>query len=190
MTSEDSCALEIQQLTSCGGIEDEPARLIKQHESLIVRTARKFGRDPDSAKDIAQGARLRILGWARRNPGRECSRNLVRKVVRCAAVELVRGRERALSALGSGNVERLRDTHANLLAVEAADDDVIARKLVGQWVSTLPLKLRAVFCGIYRRGLPQRELATRLRLSQARVAQLHAELLRLGKARFGPFPAA
>lgn len=190
MASEDSCALEHRLLTSGGGIEDEPARLVQQHDSLIVRAARKFGRDPDTAKDIAQGARLRIFGWASRNPGRECSRSLVRQVVRCAAVEFVRERERALSALSSDNVERLGEAHANLLAVETADEDVIARKLVAQWVATLPLKLRAVFCGIYRREISQRELASRLRLSQARVAQLHGQLLRLGRVRFGPFPTA
>ncbi len=190
MASEDSCALEFQSLTRGGGIVDEPARFVQQHNSLIVRTARTFGRDPDTAKDIAQGARLRIFGWARRNPGRECSRSLVRHAVRCAAVEFVRGRERALSAFGSENVERLGEAHANLLAVEAADGDVIARKLVAQWVATLPLKLRAVFCGIYRREISQRELAARLRLSQARVAQLHGELLRLGRVRFGPFATA
>jgi RNA polymerase sigma factor (sigma-70 family) len=190
MASEDLCALEYQRLTFTDGIKDEPARLVELHNPLIVRTARKFGRDRDTAQDIAQGARLRILGWARRNPGRECSRSLVRQAVRCAAVEVVRERQRSLSALGSENVERLGDAHANLLAVEAADEDVIARKVVAQRVAALPLKLRAVFCGIYRRDISQRELASRMRLSQARVAQLHGELLRLGRARFGPFPTA
>jgi RNA polymerase sigma factor (sigma-70 family) len=190
MASENSCALQYRPLTSDSLIQDEPARLIEHYNPLIVRTARKFGRDPDTAKDVAQGARLRFLGWARRNPGRECSRSLVRQVVRCAAIELARDRERAVSAIGSENVERLGEAHASLLAVEAADEDVIARKLVAQWVATLPLRLRAIFCAIYRRELSQREVASRMRLSQARVAQLHGELLRLGRARFEPFPSA
>lgn len=190
MASEDSCALEHQPLTSVVDTEGEPARLIELYDSTILRTARKFGRDPDTAKDIAQEARLKVLGWARRNRGRACSRSLVRSAVRCAAVEVVRERKRSLSAVDSEVVERLGDAHANLLALEAADDDVIARKLVARWVATLPLKLRAVFCGIYRRDLSQRELATRMRLTQGRVAQLHGELLRLGRARFGPFPTA
>ncbi len=112
------------------------------------------------------------------------------QAVRCAAIELVRDRKRAFSGLNPESVERLGDAHASLAATEAADEDVLARRLVAQWVATLPLRLRAVFCGIYRRELSQREVGARMGLSQPRVAQLHAQLLRLGRARFGPFPTA
>jgi DNA-directed RNA polymerase specialized sigma subunit len=55
---------------------------------------------------------------------------------------------------------------------------------------TLPLQLRAVYIGIYVRDLSQREVARQMRISQPRVAQLHDELLRLGRARFAALSVA
>lgn len=59
--------------------------------------------------------------------------------------------------------------------------DFFAVIRVRRWLETLSPVLRHLFGLIYQNGLSQRDAALILRVSQPRVAQLHGELLRLGR---------
>jgi len=161
----------------------QPERLVAYHDDLIIQSAVKLAGNKDTAAEIAQGARVRLWTWALRRRAFRCSRRFVRSAVLSAAIDEARDRRRCVSP--GDNVERLDDrAHIDFLLVEGTDEDVIGRQVVFRFMRGLRLQLRAVFCGLYRRGLSQREVARRMRLSQPRVAQLHDELLRRGREWF------
>jgi RNA polymerase sigma factor (sigma-70 family) len=60
-------------------------------------------------------------------------------------------------------------------------NEVVRRITVRNWVDHLPPILQTVYQLIYESGYTQREAAVILKLSQPRVAQLHSELLGLGR---------
>lgn len=167
----------------------EPERLVGKYNAFVERSAATLVADKDIADDIAQGARVRLWEWASERPEQPCFTNFVRRSVRSAAISELRNRRRCLCP-GSDFVERLQDHHGEFLAVDGPGEDVLARHMVCRWLMTLPLQLRAVYIGIYVRDLSQREVARQMRISQPRVAQLHDELLRLGRARFAALSVA
>jgi len=59
---------------------------------------------------------------------------------------------------------------------------------VAQWVESLPDGLRSIYELLYVEGLTQREAARAMKVTQPWVAQLHTELLRRGRQRFGHLP--
>ena len=94
-------------------------------------------------------------------------------------------RERRRCGLAIAKIDEIdENVHRDALLVEGEYEDVIGRKVVTRFIASQPLKIRAIYCGLYRRGLSQRELAFRLRITQPRVAQMHEELLRRGRAWF------
>jgi DNA-directed RNA polymerase specialized sigma subunit len=68
----------------------------------------------------------------------------------------------------------------------AADERSLSVRL---WITSLPQRFQQVYSLLYVHGATQREAARAMGISQPRVAQLHQELLALGRQGFASLAA-
>jgi len=146
---------------------------------LAGAACRRLGGPADIANDIAQNVRISAWKRARSSP-MLLRQGFLSRAARWAVSNELRYRERWIVG-GSLNVEPLDPSHENALPYEALNTDAFARNEVARWTKNISKRLRIVYRGLYRLGMSQRRLARRMRVSQPRVAQLHAELLRAGR---------
>lgn len=144
----------------------------------IVRAARAsarkrgLGADHALADDVAQEVRLAVA-----------------LAVRKRGVNDERYLRRVISNT-TKNAARQSQVMANEVPDEALEElpadfepvDVFAARRVRGWIGDQPPQLQAVFRLLYCDDLSQREAATRLGVSQPRVAKLHRQLLERGEA--------
>lgn len=144
----------------------------------IQRAARagatRLGSALDDADDMAQEARLHVIGAVRRTGGD--SPHYIRRVIRNAVVSCLRRESRAITTRSKRGCE----LNANLEAPPTELDSGRASAVIA-WAAGLPHRLRDIYELLYEQGLTQREAAVALGVSQPRVAQLHRALLRRGR---------
>lgn len=151
---------------------NDEERVVECWDRDIRRAARSRssrlggGHEPS---DLAQEARIRLVLVVR--SGKEAAPYL-RTVISNAV----------LAAAKKGRVREEQNDCADELAADVPDPEVNDTvEAVAGWVAGLPRRLKAVYRALYAEELTQREAAKILRVSQPRVAQLHRELLELGR---------
>jgi len=143
------------------------------------------------ADDFAQDARVKVLRAHQQSP--QSTDRYVRKVISNAVHNSIR-RERPhlehesrLSELtpsgndGLGNKDTCR-MHAPVSEMP----DPFVQHFVATWVASLPPHLQRIYELLYVNDFTQREAAVVLGVSQPRVFELNAELLRRGKEALAP----
>jgi RNA polymerase sigma factor (sigma-70 family) len=128
------------------------------------------------ADDLAQVARIQLLCAVRRH--RITSVRYIRRLIRNAILSALRHEVRRRDA----DLARRGDLPESLSGPEPEPPDVAAR--VTTWVAALPDRLRFTYEALYVRELTQRDAARGLRISQPRVAQFHAAILKHGRRAF------
>jgi RNA polymerase sigma factor (sigma-70 family) len=151
--------------------------LIERWDPDIVKAARAAVRasgNTSNEHDFAQEARTRLLRASR--DGAQLTDGYVRTTITNSVSNAARGERRALTVWSR---------HA-----AAVDTQIVAPPLglveliplgVHDWAAYLPTRLQEVYQHLYVTGHNQREVARLMGLSQPRVAQLHARLLRYGR---------
>ena len=160
---------------------NEADRKIALFDADIKRLARYAAHKPAQydvdSEDLAQEARLHLL----RTNISDKSEAYVRKTIFNATCEARRAELRFLTRheLQSGlEAEAYRPRPAS------AEVDVALFDLQ-RFLSGLSARLEQVYEALYVRNCDQRSAAAELSITQPRVAQLHAELLKRGRAYFG-----
>lgn len=140
--------------------------------------------------DFAQDARVRVLRVLHQNRSapepfvRKVISNSVRNSVRCELPHLTQVDR--LVVVGQDEQEN-QGTHPRPSLADGPDP--LVTRFVARWVAGLPTKLQRIYELLYVRDLAQREAAAVLGVSQPRVFELHAELLRRGKEALAPVAA-
>lgn len=137
-----------------------------------VGAARLHG--SDEADDIAQEVRVRVFGAIRAGHGD--SPRYLRRVIRNAVITFLRRESRAITT--RSRIGCALDDEAMTLPVEQYE---CRCEIVSPWLATLPVSLQRVYQLLYEQRLTQDQAALVLRVSQPRVSQLHAALLRRGR---------
>jgi RNA polymerase sigma factor (sigma-70 family) len=145
-----------------------------------VSAATTVGLQPFHSEDFAQEARVRLLTVLRGQRG-AAPEPYIRSVV----VNAIRTARRS-QARHSGREVALEET-SEMPSAEGSQGgtDLFATNAVKRFIRPLPDKLRALYQLVYVLGWTQREAAKELRVTQPRVAQLHAELLQRGRRELG-----
>lgn len=141
-----------------------------------IKRAARFAAKGDLAEreDLAQQARARVLLAFRRVP--DAPTPYIRTVI--------------TNTLRSAFRREARSFTARSPLAEEIDDDLPApsqegleerAEAVSVWVAGLPAPFREVYRHLYSEDLSQREAARIMRTSQPRVAQLHRQLIELGR---------
>lgn len=141
----------------------------------IKRAARAAARGHQAdSSDLAQQVRTRLVLVYRKWP--EAAAPYLRVVIANTIRSALRRESRAFSTRSL--LAQEIDDELELFADEPSDGrpDVIVR-----WVARLPERLRTVYQHLYAEERSQRETALLLNVSQPRVAQLHRQLLELGR---------
>lgn len=153
--------------------------LLSELEPYIKRSSKGFSGSvgDGSEDDFAQEARIRLLTAFRSQPKKELP------YFKLTAKNAMRDHYDREKRHGVSQVESVDENFEYTDGTDEASfvDGLSIRVSVQAWVNLLPRTLRNVYNLIYVRGLTQREAATKLKLSQSRIAQLHAELLSIGR---------
>jgi RNA polymerase sigma factor (sigma-70 family) len=148
---------------------NETLRAWDSHIKKIARAvAWSIGGSLDDAEDFAQAARISL--WRSIRDGLPSGEAYRKRVIPNAVVDAAR-RER--SGFRSLSISR-----GDLDETQIGSHDDSLPLQVGDWVATLPHGLKNIYELLYVQGYTQREAAQRLRVTQPRIAQLHAELKR------------
>ncbi len=122
------------------------------------------------ADDLAQAARYQLLRATQRRP--ITSPHYIRRLIRNAILSALRVEAKRLS--------RRVDLTEDIAAPVGEDpDDLVG--LVTVWIKALPNRLQLTYDALYVRRLTQRSAGRELGISQPRVAQLHATILKRGR---------
>ncbi len=135
-------------------------------------SARRGGRPTSDADDMAQEIRLRLFLAFRRYT------HLDERYVRRIITNTLRSewrKHRQSPILVSAENDLIDDRRQELGA------DALASRAVSQWARTLATGTLSIFRLLYHEGYSQREAAAIMGFTQARVAQLHGQLLTLGR---------
>lgn len=153
---------------------DEVA-LLRSWDRDIKRAARAAGNGGGGdEEDLAQQARVRLFMASRAFPNAPAP--YIRAVIANAMRSALRNEFRRFSTRSSF-AEELDD---GLPA--PADEPVDERAgVVSAWAARLPIRLREVYRHLYTEERSQREVARLMGVSQPRVAQLHRQLIELGR---------
>lgn len=147
--------------------ETRAARLFELYEQPMYRTARAILRDAQQAEDAVMDAFVRVLRGRGPDgdPESEATRQLMRRAVQCAAIDIYRkNRRERLRSANAANPERIAE------AEEAAlPEDLLAP--LGE-LDRRVLTLRVV------RGLSVADTARSLDLSEAAVRKRQERALR------------
>lgn len=127
--------------------------------------------------DVAQEVRLHLFKLIGRR-GNQATPFLRRVIANSA--RKARARE-ARYVLRVVSIDDLPDTCIVDARSSERGADPFVTTAVAHWVARLPFRLQRVFELIYVEGCTQREIAQKLGITQARVAQLHSQLLVRGK---------
>jgi RNA polymerase sigma factor (sigma-70 family) len=168
--------------------------ILRSWDSDIKRAARHAARTAgfgeSQAHDIAQEIRLRLLKVLR-NSGLP-SESYTRKVIQNAAITAGQALARPSNMEIHKEIPLNEEGKAVEGAVEFADTlpstvqtDSVAILAVRNWLDELPSELVEIYQRLYVLGLSQSEAAAQMDVTQPRVAQLHAELLKRGRHHFG-----
>lgn len=153
--------------------------LLAYWEDDIKRAARRAallrGGSLDDAEDFEQAARIALARGARRIPER--GEAYVRRIIQNAVRGAVRRERRALGPMSDVTV----GFDDNISDPRPEQESELVR-LVLEWLSLLPARTQQLYELLYVQGYTQREAAQVMSVSQPRVAQLHADLLRRGRA--------
>lgn len=143
------------------------------------RLARALGGSVDDSEDFAQSARIALAAVAEQSPSLDTNylRRLIRNAVRSAA-RRDRGR---FGPLSTGRLD-----FEDWAAEQQLGEDL--RDLVAEWRLRLPKRIQQVYDLLYVLAYTQRRAASVMNVSQPRVSQLHAELLRRGRLEFADLP--
>jgi len=137
--------------------------------------ARSVGASGDDADEFAQAARIAL--WRAIEKGAPASdayrKGIVKNAMRSTARK-ERGGFRSLSIWRHELDEEL---------LRRQDDDETAAGVV-EWADQLPANLRNIYELLYVEGFTQRDVARKLRVTQPRIAQLHAQLKRRAREGF------
>lgn len=142
---------------------------------LVAATRRGTSGCRDLADDVAQETRIKLASIA--GDARSRSAAFVHAVIRNALCTALARHRRQRDWKDEGSVLVTPDLAGTLEDIEVA----LRAQAVHEWVSGLPSPLCKIYQYLYERELSQREAATHLRVSQARVAQLHRKLLTRGR---------
>ncbi len=141
-----------------------------------IKRAARFAAKGDLAEreDLAQQTRARVLLAYRRVP--DAPTPYIRTVI--------------TNTLRSAFRREARSFTTRSPLAEEIDDDLAAptnegveerAAAVSAWIAGLPVPFREVYKHLYSEDLSQREAARIMRMSQPRVAQLHRQLMELGR---------
>lgn len=141
-------------------------------ERAAYRAANKRGLAYDSAQEFTQAARIALARIAQHAD--ELGSFYVRRVIQNAIRDAARRERRMFGTTvpldADSTVDPTSETQGDREAYIAA------------WVTLLPDRLHQMYELLYVHGYTQREAARLMGVSQPRVAQLHSELLRRGRA--------
>lgn len=150
--------------------------LLDSWESDIERAAHRVahnrGLDYDSAQEFTQTARVALARIATR--ANDLGSFYLRRVIQNAMRDAAR-RERRMF----GTTVPL-ETDSEFDPPSEEQSELVAS--VAAWVTLLPARLHQVYELLYVQGYNQREAAQLMDVSQPRVAQMHSELIRRGRA--------
>lgn len=159
------------------------AAFVRTWDPEILRYARRQARlrgVAADADDFAQEARARL---ARLPEDRRAAPSYVRKTI-FNAVLAAGLRAPDLSVLVP------LESDAESIADDSITPDCFVVDAVSGWIQGLPLRLQTIYRLLYVAEYSQSEAAAILGLSQQRVAQIHRNLLLLGRTHLAQFDAA
>jgi len=122
----------------------------------------------EDAEDFAQEARIRLVRIASKPQG--AASRYVRKVIANAIK----------SAIDRTDKTPFEDINEETERIPAEPADSRIAEVVA-WLQTVSPQLRTIYQHLYVDGRTQREASRLMRISQPRVAQLHARLLEAGR---------
>ena len=175
-------------------IEETAARAFGQPVNIgrvLKAVAAKAAFGPLERADLIQGGFLTVLNAARHfdakhgaKPEHYVARALKNGATSARRLEFRHWRDRETETLPQE--EGRSDEISSIADDDCADPEgtVIRAETIGsvqRFLGGLSDSLRQVFQLIYVEELPQRDVAARMCVSQARVSQLHSKLLALGK---------
>lgn len=153
--------------------------ILNEYEADIKRAAHSvaFGLSSTASADIAQEVRCHLYQVIKRcgNLPSPYIRRVIANAARTARLKEVRQTKNSVSL--DVNADALQEQKCTL----ESDSDLFLRKSVAAWVRTLPKRMQQLFTLLYVEGHTQRVAARKLGITQARVAQLHSQLLQRGK---------
>jgi RNA polymerase sigma factor (sigma-70 family) len=153
--------------------------ILNEYETDIKRAAHSvaFGLSSTASADIAQEVRCHLYQVIKRcgNLPSPYIRRVIANAARTARLKEVRQTKNSVSL--DVNADALQEQKCT----PESDSDLFLRKSVAVWLRTLPKRVQQLFTLLYVEGHTQRVAALKLGITQARVAQLHSQLLQRGK---------
>lgn len=172
LSSVQSNGLEAPQTVPCPVTSSEDAgTTLTAWDPYIKKTARaaaqSVGASGDDADEFAQAARIALWRAIENGAPAEVSyrKSIIKNAMR-SAIRRERGAFRSLSTSRDELDEAL---------LRGRDDEALVSR-VSEWARTLPNSLKNIYELLYVQGYTQRDVARKLRVTQPRIAQLHAEL--------------
>jgi RNA polymerase sigma factor (sigma-70 family) len=167
--------------------------LLARWESSIKRAANAKRLGDFATEDLKQAARVRL--WQKAPVAEQRGSRYTRKLIKRAILNELRHEYSSYAyspeKTAPGKASRGAETDQQELDMHlAAPDQATTADAYGiledvrEWVCRLPERLHTVYHLLYEMGYTQSEAAEAMGVSQPRVTQLRADLLRLGRAEF------